>query len=95
MPTPVLLLIAAGPNIGAAVAKKFADNGYKIALAARSLSSGIQANGYLHITADLSNPESVSQIFGSVRENYGIPSIVVYNGLYPLLSSLVFHTSNR
>jgi NAD(P)-dependent dehydrogenase (short-subunit alcohol dehydrogenase family) len=49
MHTPVLLLIGASPNIGAAVAKKFAVNGYGVALAARSLSTGIQANGYLHV----------------------------------------------
>jgi NAD(P)-dependent dehydrogenase (short-subunit alcohol dehydrogenase family) len=93
--TPVLLLIGAGPNIGAAVAKKFADNGCKVALAARSLSSGIQENGYLHVKADLSNPESVPQIFRSVRENHGIPNIVVYNGPYPVLTSIISHTSNH
>jgi hypothetical protein len=38
MPSPIILVTAAGPNVGAAVSKKFADNGYKVTLAARSLS---------------------------------------------------------
>lgn len=84
MTTRVILVIGAGPNIGAAIAKKFADNGYKVALAARSLSPGIQSNGYLHVKADLSNPESVPQIFGTVKETHGAPNIVVYNGLVSL-----------
>lgn len=85
MQAPVILIIGAGPNIGAAIAKKFSENGYKVALAARSLSAGLQSDGTLHVKADLSTPKNVSQIFHSVRENLGIPNIVVYNGtsLFP------------
>ncbi len=85
MQARVVLVIGAGPNNGAAVAKKFSENGYKVALAARSLSPGLQSNGTLHIKADLSRPKSVPQIFRSVRENLGIPNIVVYNGISPFL----------
>jgi NAD(P)-dependent dehydrogenase (short-subunit alcohol dehydrogenase family) len=81
MPNPILLIIGAGPNVGAAVANKFAGEGYKVALAARSLSDGIQSNGYLHVRADLSNPENVLAIFREVKRTHGIPNIVVYNGL--------------
>jgi len=92
MATPVILIIAAGPNIGAAIAKKFVGNGYKVALAARSLSAGIQASGYLHIKADLSSPHSVPEIFQQVRKTHGIPNVVVYNGT-ALLSPPVCHIS--
>jgi len=81
MSTSVILIIGAGPNVGAAVAEKFAGNGYKVALAARSLSSGIQPNGYLHVNTDLSNPENVPSIFREVKKSFGIPNIVVYNGV--------------
>jgi NAD(P)-dependent dehydrogenase (short-subunit alcohol dehydrogenase family) len=87
MATPVILIIAAGPNIGAAIAKKFASNSYKVALAARSLSTGIQVNGYLHIKADLSSPHSVPEIFQQVEKNLGIPNIVVFNGIFPLTNT--------
>lgn len=88
MSTPVILIIGAGPNIGAAVAKKFAENGYKVALAARSLSDGVQADGYLHIKADLSDPENVPRIFREVEKNLGIPNMVIYNGPFPLPPSI-------
>lgn len=88
MLTPVVLIIGAGANVGAAVAKKFAGNGYKVALAARSLSDGIQSNGYLHVKADLSNPDNVPTIFREVKRIYGTPNIVVYNGLASLLQAL-------
>ncbi len=80
MQTPIILVIGAGPNISAAIAKKFSEHTYKFALAARSVSSGLQSDGTLHIKADLSIPKKVPPIFHSVRENLGIPSIVVYNG---------------
>ena len=81
MPTPIILIIGAGPNVGTAVAKKFASNGYKVAKAARSLSDGVQKDGSHHVRADLSNPENVPRIFHEVKKNLGIPNIVVYNGL--------------
>ncbi len=84
MSTPVLLVIGAGPNVGAAIAKKFASKGYKVALAARSFSEGIQPDGYFHVKADLSNPENVPRIFREVRKTHGTPNIVVYNGLASL-----------
>jgi NAD(P)-dependent dehydrogenase (short-subunit alcohol dehydrogenase family) len=77
----VILILGAGSNVGAAVAKKFAENGYKVALAARSLLDGIQPDGYLHIKADLSDPGNVPHIFSETRKSLGIPNIVVYNGL--------------
>ena len=93
MATPVILIIAAGPNLGAAIAKKFAGNGYKVALAARSLTAGLHANGYLHIKADLSNTQLVPEIFQQVRKTHGIPNIVVYNGT-SLISPTVCHKSS-
>jgi NAD(P)-dependent dehydrogenase (short-subunit alcohol dehydrogenase family) len=37
MQAPVILIIGAGPNIGAAIANKFSENGYKVALAAQQV----------------------------------------------------------
>lgn len=81
---PVALIIGAGPNIGAAVAKAFEAKGYKIALAARKLDDGMKENGNLHIKVDLSEPEKVPSIFEKVKEKLGIPSVVVYNGKHSI-----------
>lgn len=45
----VVLILGAGPRIGATVAEKFARNGYKVAVASRTGSGTRTANGYLPI----------------------------------------------
>lgn len=77
----VVLVIGAGPRLGRSVASKFASNGYKVALAARSLPEGFSSDGYFNIKADLSDPECVPMIFEAVEEAVGLPNIVVFNGL--------------
>ena len=81
MSAPVLLIIGAGPNVGASLAKAFAAKGYKIALAARSLNDETTADGRLHIKVDLSNPDNVKGMFEKVTKAWGAPpSVVAYNG---------------
>lgn len=76
----VILILAAGSRVGAAIASKFASNGYKVALASRSMTDGISSKGFLHIKADLSDTASVPKIFKAVEDVFGYPNIVVYNG---------------
>lgn len=78
--SPVILILGAGPNIGQAVARTFASEGYKVALAARSLKEEDSTDAQLNIKADFSKPEEVVDIFTKVRKALGIPSVVVYNG---------------
>lgn len=79
--TNIILIIGAGPRVGKSVASKFADNGYKVALAARSLATGMSSDGTFNIKADLSDPGSVPRAFQAVEEQWGPPNVVVYNGL--------------
>ena len=80
MSTPVLLVLGAGDGIGISVTKAFAAKGYKIALAARSLQDGVGEDGYLRLKIDLANTEEVKKAFTKVKEKFGIPTVVVYNG---------------
>lgn len=82
MPTtsPIILILGAGPNIGQAVARIFASKGYKVALAARSLKEADSTDSQLHIPCDFSNSSDVVDAFTKVKEAFGIPSVVVYNG---------------
>src|SRR5436309_1842565 len=76
----IALILGAGPNVGAALARNFAKAGYSIALAARRVNSGTSPEGYLSIKADLSNPSSVPSIFQTVKSELGTsPNIVIYN----------------
>ena len=80
----VALILGAGPNIGANVAKEFAASGYKVVLTSRNAPTSEDAS-YSHIKGDLSEPNSVVDIFSQVRSLYGEPSVVVYNGISHLL----------
>lgn len=79
---PVLFILGAGPKIGASVAQAFAAKGYKVALAARSLQDGTSEEGYLHLKVDLAKTAEVPAAFAKVTKELGIPSAVVYNGMW-------------
>lgn len=94
MPSPVILILGAGPNIGHYVAKTFAAGGYKVAIAARSVKEADSTDSQLNIPSDFSKSDDVVNAFSKVKKVFGIPSVVVYNGkppfpalpcLYPLV----------
>jgi NAD(P)-dependent dehydrogenase (short-subunit alcohol dehydrogenase family) len=82
---PVLFILGAGPKIGLSVGQAFAAKGYKVALAARSLTEGLGEDGFLRFKIDLASPDpaGIQKAFAKVTEKFGIPSVVVYNGTYP------------
>ena len=74
----VVLILGAGPRVGACVAEKFASNGYKVAVASRSGSDS--GKGYLSLKADFSKPDSIPALFDAVKTEFRTaPSVVVYN----------------
>jgi NAD(P)-dependent dehydrogenase (short-subunit alcohol dehydrogenase family) len=77
---PVVLIVGAGANIGSHVARTFAAKGYKVALSSRSIRSDDSTSGFLNIRGDLSDPNSVGDVFAKVRDTLGHPSVVIYNG---------------
>jgi NAD(P)-dependent dehydrogenase (short-subunit alcohol dehydrogenase family) len=79
MSTPVILILGAGANIGAAVARKFCQEGYKIATAARSVHKDIADVSDLTVKADFNDPSSIEGVFEEVNTKLGPPNVVVYN----------------
>ncbi|KAJ5893613.1 short-chain dehydrogenase [Penicillium taxi] len=77
--SPVILILGSGPNVGHHVAQAFASKGYKVAIASRSLKEEDSSADQIHISADLSDPHSVKDIFSKVKASLGLPSVVVYN----------------
>lgn len=74
---PVALIIGSGPRIGAAVAKKFANTGYSVAIVSRKAET---AEGYFAVKADVSNPWSIPAIFEAVKAEFkSAPSVIIYN----------------
>lgn len=77
----VLLLLGVGTKLGTKIPEVFSKAGYKIALVARSLEAGLQENGFYHIQADFNNPECIPEVFEKVKQNVGIPTVVIYNAV--------------
>ena len=78
--TPVILILGAGAHVGHPVARHFASKGYKVALAARSLKEADSTDNQLNIPSDFSKTDDVVKAFAKVKKEFGIPSVVLYNG---------------
>lgn len=80
--SPIILILGAGPRIGTSVAKAFAAKGYKVALTSRKASEANNTANEIHIQCDFADPGTIAKAFSQVKELVGIPSVVVYNGMY-------------
>jgi short-subunit dehydrogenase len=98
-----LLLVGAGPGLGMAVARHFADGGYRVTLVARSTDrlkdhadsladTGAQIDT---ITGDASDPEALGARMAELYGQPGAPGLIIYNAVMgapdKLLSSSVEH----
>ncbi|OJI99644.1 hypothetical protein ASPVEDRAFT_51017 [Aspergillus versicolor CBS 583.65] len=86
---PVIAVVGAGPGIGEAVARRFVQEGFIVALLARTedklqtMSTGIEADfgkhtAHYYIT-DLRVEEQVISSFKSIKEELGPVDVLVYN----------------
>ncbi|KAK5048168.1 hypothetical protein LTR84_005838 [Exophiala bonariae] len=86
---PVMAVVGAGPGIGEAVARRFASEGFAVALLARTedklrdMANGINAD-YGERTAqyfvtDLRVEDTVIASFGKIRKELGPVQVLVYN----------------
>ena len=81
-PPAVVLILGAGPRVGSGVAQKFASQGFKVAIASRSITDGaFSPADHSQFQVDLSQPASVPRVFEAVKNRLGAPPcVVVYNG---------------
>jgi NAD(P)-dependent dehydrogenase (short-subunit alcohol dehydrogenase family) len=78
----VALIVGAGPGIGAAFAEALVAEGYRVALAARSLErlKPLAAKmGAVAFEADASSPQSLVRLFDEVDRVLGEPEVVLFN----------------
>jgi NAD(P)-dependent dehydrogenase (short-subunit alcohol dehydrogenase family) len=80
---PVCAVVGVGPGNGAAFARKFAAQGYAVALLARSLEFSNQLAGSLPgaraFACDVSDAASVESAFQAIQSELGEVSVLVYN----------------
>src|SRR5690242_19609961 len=98
-----LLLVGAGPGLGMAVTRRFAEGGYRVTLVARStdglgrLASSLADTGARidTIAADASDPEGLGERMAALYNEPGAPGLIIYNAVMgapdQLLSSSVEH----
>ena len=98
-----LLLIGAGPGLGMAVARRFAEGGYRVTLVARStdglghLAEGLADTGARidTVAADASDPERLGARIAELYNEQGAPGLIIYNAVMgapdTLLTSSVEH----
>ncbi|KAF2736415.1 NAD(P)-binding protein [Polyplosphaeria fusca] len=83
MAGPIILIFGAGPNIGRSVTELFISKGYRVALVSRrpQTSSESENADVWRFQRDLSNPETVPDVFKQLEAKWGIPNVVIYNGV--------------
>ncbi len=78
----IALIVGAGPNLSASIARLFAKEGMSIALAARNvgkLADLVKETGAKTYACDVTGTAQVAKLFQSVEADLGVPDVVVYN----------------
>ena len=87
MSRPVCVIVGAGEGLGQALAKKFAHQGYNVALISRSLEGSAKAlkvvkqvgtDGH-HFYADAQSPETIETAIANVISEMGEIEVLIYN----------------
>ncbi|KAG8924259.1 hypothetical protein FRC00_005296 [Tulasnella sp. 408] len=77
---PVAFILGYGANIGQAVARKFKEGGFKVAVSARKLDgNAVREEGYLDISVNLESVDSIRNGFNRVEKELGPAAAVIYN----------------
>jgi NAD(P)-dependent dehydrogenase (short-subunit alcohol dehydrogenase family) len=83
MARPVCAVVGIGPGNGAAFARRFAADGYAVAMLARSLETSRELAASLHGTraweCDVGDAASVQRTFDDIRGTLGDPEVVIFN----------------
>jgi NAD(P)-dependent dehydrogenase (short-subunit alcohol dehydrogenase family) len=86
------LIVGAGPGLSASLARLFAGNGIKVALAARSvdkLGDLARETGARAFPCDATKRDEVEALFAAVDAAFGAPDAVVYNASYRTRGALL------
>jgi len=83
MSKPVCVIVGIGPGNGAAFARRFARDGYAVALLARQLAASQELAAALPDArawpCDVGDAASVQRTFDAIRGELGDPEVVIYN----------------
>jgi NAD(P)-dependent dehydrogenase (short-subunit alcohol dehydrogenase family) len=77
-----VLIVGAGLGLSASLARRFAQDGAKVAMASRStekLRPVLEQTGASAFACDASDPDSVTRLFDQVSAANGEPDVVIFN----------------
>lgn len=74
----VAFIIGSGPNVGSAVAAKLKKEGYKVAVGSRNPAAADE--GYLPVTVDIEDKESMLSALDNVNKTLGPVNVIIVNG---------------
>ena len=97
-----LLLVGAGPGLGMAVARRFAEGGYRVTLVARGtdglrdLADGLADTGARidTIVADASDPDALGARMAELYGEEGAPGLIIYNAVMGAPDKLLSRASS-
>jgi len=80
----VALIVGGGPGVSSSCARLFAENGIRVAVAARNPDKPVlreleKSHDVRLFACDASDPDAVEQLFRSVGNDLGAPTLVVHN----------------
>jgi len=85
MTAPVCLISGVGPGTGSALARRFASDGYRVALLARNeerlAALGKELPGTKGYRCDVSDLEQVEAVGAAVERDLGNPEVVIHNAV--------------
>ncbi|MGL6279122.1 MAG: SDR family NAD(P)-dependent oxidoreductase [Gaiella sp.] len=89
MAQELTVIVGAGPGIGAAAARRFAQAGHQVAVLSRSESTTalllqeLRAGGStaVAVTADTGDRASLASAFAQIRADLGDPTVLLFNAL--------------
>ncbi len=83
MSKPICVVVGVGPGNGAAFTRKFASEGYAVALLARNQDYlkelEVEIPGSKGFAFDVMDAEAVSRVFGQIKAEMGPVEVLVYN----------------
>lgn len=85
MAAPICLISGVGPGTGSALARRFAEGGYRVALLARNEARLAALEKELGSArayqCDVSDPAQVEQVADAVERDLGKPNVVIHNAV--------------
>lgn len=98
---PVVAIVGMGEGIALGVARRFAREGFTVAMCARSedklqqFQQTLQSEGYNahYFIADAGNEASLTTAFALMRETLGHPEVLIYNAAVAKMENVLHETA--